>query len=128
MCTTSVDVLADSEKFPEEWLFKHRWGKGKKIKPSVLPNGNKIVFLTVGGRTSAVVPAVQRKTGPVAKEIDDEDQLDEGEKSPANGKRKRTAVKEEEEEEAKDEAFAPKRTTSRASRSSTKGITTRKRT
>lgn len=70
VCSTSIDVLADSEKFPEHWLFKHRWGKGKKNQPSVLPNGDKITFLTVGGRTSAVVPAVQKKTGAVAKEIE----------------------------------------------------------
>jgi formamidopyrimidine-DNA glycosylase len=104
VCTTSVDVLADSEQFPEEWLFKHRWSKGKKNQPSLLPNGDKIVFLTVGGRTSAVVPAVQKKTGPVAKEIsEDDDQLDEKEnKAETKGKRKRTAVKEEEDED-KDE-------------------------
>jgi formamidopyrimidine-DNA glycosylase len=72
VCSTSIDVLADSEKFPEHWLFKHRWGKGKKNQPSVLPNGDKITFLTVGGRTSAVVPAVQKKTGAVAKDIEDD--------------------------------------------------------
>ncbi|KAJ5638129.1 hypothetical protein N7490_008008 [Penicillium lividum] len=66
--TTSMDVLADSEKFPEHWLFKHRWGKGKKNQPSALPNGDKIIFVTVGGRTSAVVPAVQKKSGSGGKE------------------------------------------------------------
>lgn len=125
VCTTSVEVLADSEQFPEDWLFKHRWSKGKKNQTSALPNGNKIVFLTVGGRTSAVVPAVQRKTGPVAKEISDEDlkEEDEEEEKPAkNGKRKRTAVKKEqnEEDEDKDEATAPKRAASRRGRSTTK--------
>lgn len=68
ICGTAVDLLADAEKFPEDWLFKHRWGKGKKDAPKSLPNGEKITFLTVGGRTSAVVPSVQKKTGPVAKE------------------------------------------------------------
>ncbi|KAJ5247794.1 hypothetical protein N7468_002777 [Penicillium chermesinum] len=70
VCKTAFDLLADSEKFPEHWLFKHRWGKGKKNQPSVLPNGDKITFLTVGGRTSAVVPAVQKKTGPVTEDAD----------------------------------------------------------
>ena len=69
ICGTAVELLGDSEKFPETWLFKHRWGKGKKDATSALPNGEKIVFLTVGGRTSAVVPSIQKKTGPVAKEI-----------------------------------------------------------
>ena len=69
VCDFAVDNLADSNKFPEEWLFKHRWGKGKKDSASTLPNGSKFVFLTVGGRTSCVVPSVQKKTGPVAGDI-----------------------------------------------------------
>ena len=48
--------------------MKYRWSKGKKDK-NTLPNGNKIIFLTVGGRTSAVVPEVQKKTGPVSADI-----------------------------------------------------------
>lgn len=103
-----MDLLADSEKFPEDWLFKHRWGKGKKNQASVLPNGNKIVFLTVGGRTSAVVPAVQKKTGPVAKDINN-DEVDNDTKTPANSKRKRTNVKKEDE----DEDHPPKRAASK---------------
>ncbi|RAL12458.1 putative formamidopyrimidine-DNA glycosylase [Aspergillus homomorphus CBS 101889] len=94
VCSTSVELLADSDKFPENWLFKHRWSKGKKNVPSVLPNGEKITFLTVGGRTSAVVPSVQKKTGPVAKEVDS----DSGSGPKTNSKRKREpAVKKEEE-------------------------------
>ena len=69
VCKLSVDNLADSTKFPEEWLFKHRWGKGRKDSSTTLPNGNKFVFLTVGGRTSCVVPSVQKKTGPVAGDV-----------------------------------------------------------
>lgn len=100
VCSTALDVLADSEKFPEHWLFKHRWGKGKKDQPAVLPNGDKITYLKVGGRTSAVVPAVQKKTGAVAKDID-------GEANGAtNSKRKRT-VKQEDDSEA-DEKPEPK--------------------
>jgi formamidopyrimidine-DNA glycosylase len=71
VCGTAVELLGDSEKFPETWLFKHRWVKGKNDATSTLPNGEKIVFLTVGGRTSAVVPSIQKKTGPVAKDISD---------------------------------------------------------
>ncbi|PWY80601.1 formamidopyrimidine-dna glycosylase [Aspergillus heteromorphus CBS 117.55] len=99
VCSTSVDLLADSEKFPADWLFKHRWSKGKKNTPSVLPNGDKITFVTVGGRTSAVVPSVQKKTGPVAKDIDSTD----SHSPPAKTKRKRApAVKEEGEPEGSD--------------------------
>lgn len=86
-----MDLLADSEKFPEHWLFKHRWGKGKKNQPSVLPNGEKIIFLTVGGRTSAVVPSVQKKTGAVSKDVSDED----ADGAQTQTKRKRAAPKKE---------------------------------
>ena len=67
ICTVAVETLADSTAFPKEWLMKHRWGKGKQ--DNKLPNGAKIIFLTVGGRTSAVVPSVQKKTGPVAGDV-----------------------------------------------------------
>lgn len=97
VCTTAIDVLADSEKFPDHWLFKHRWSKGKKNQPSVLPNGDKIIFLTVGGRTSAVVPAVQKKTGAVAKDIDEDNNV-----APGNSKRKR-AIKDENDSDAENE-------------------------
>lgn len=66
VCKTAIDVKADSEKFPDGWLFRHRWDKGKKGKrPSlVLPDGRTatIKWITVGGRTSAIVEEVQ-KTG-----------------------------------------------------------------
>jgi len=64
ICQTAVDLLGDSSKFPEEWLFKHRWGKGKKDAPTTLPNGDKITHITVGGRTSCIVPSVQIVGGP----------------------------------------------------------------
>ena len=78
VCGLAVELLADSEKFPEGWLFKHRWGKGKKDASKTLPNGARITFLTVGGRTSAVIPSVQRKTGPVAGDVKSEDAAGEG--------------------------------------------------
>jgi len=108
-----VDLLADSDQFPEDWLFKHRWSKGKKNQSSALPNGNKIVFITVGGRTSAVVPAVQKKTGPVAKDIPDKD-VEGGEEAneTSNGKRKRGAIKKEDNPED-DDTIGRKRTASK---------------
>lgn len=48
--------------------MKHRWKKGSK-ESSTLPTGEKIIHLTVGGRTSAVVPSLQKKTGAVAGDI-----------------------------------------------------------
>ncbi|BGP29940.1 hypothetical protein JCM10296v2_001692 [Rhodotorula toruloides] len=61
---TAVAVDADAQKFPKDWLFKFRWGKGKRKKEGdefVLPDGSTstISFVTVGGRTSAVVDKVQ---------------------------------------------------------------------
>ena len=70
MTSLAVEKLAESTEFPEDWLFLHRWGKGKKDAPKKLPNGDRIVFLTVGGRTSAVVPSRQKKTGAVAADVE----------------------------------------------------------
>ena len=44
---------ADYKHFPPDWLFHFRWGKGKD--GSTMPDGSHITFITVGGRTSAVV-------------------------------------------------------------------------
>eukprot|EP00238_Polyblepharides_amylifera_P012295 CAMPEP_0196574770 /NCGR_PEP_ID=MMETSP1081-20130531/4406_1 /TAXON_ID=36882 /ORGANISM="Pyramimonas amylifera, Strain CCMP720" /LENGTH=381 /DNA_ID=CAMNT_0041892879 /DNA_START=56 /DNA_END=1201 /DNA_ORIENTATION=+ len=51
----AVEVGARKSKFPDSWLFHHRWGK---VAGEV--GGHPIEFLTVGGRTTAIVPAVQR--------------------------------------------------------------------
>jgi formamidopyrimidine-DNA glycosylase len=59
VCKHAVSVDADSASFPKTWLFHYRWSKGKE--PQKLPNGNKITFETVGGRTSAIVVAEQKK-------------------------------------------------------------------
>ncbi|QRV86008.1 formamidopyrimidine-DNA glycosylase [Ceratobasidium sp. AG-Ba] len=63
VCETAVAVNADSSRFPTDWLFRYRWGKGQKVKEDmILPNGEKakIEWMTVGGRTSAVVSQVQK--------------------------------------------------------------------
>lgn len=70
VCGTAVDLLADSERFPSHWLMRWRWDKGKK-EASRLPDGERIVHVEVGGRTSAVVPSRQKKTG--AADVDDEE-------------------------------------------------------
>mmetsp|Transcript_132434 Transcript_132434/g.247685 ORF Transcript_132434/g.247685 Transcript_132434/m.247685 type:complete len:336 (-) Transcript_132434:45-1052(-) len=76
VCKKACAVLADYRRFPNTWLFRYRWGKGKsaadmaerngdkdaKKCDAALPNGSPIKFMQVGGRTTAYVPAVQGKT------------------------------------------------------------------
>jgi len=111
ICSTAVELLGDSDKFPEDWLFKHRWGKGKKGTTNTMPSGEKILFLTVGGRTSAVVPSVQKKTGPVAKEMSEAEGASEDEKPKKEKGKKRKAEMEVEEVEDK---VKPKKPTAQA--------------
>ncbi|KAI0033741.1 AtMMH-1 [Vararia minispora EC-137] len=83
VCRFAVSVNADDSKFPEDWLFKHRWGKGKKSeRESVLklPSGQPatIRWITVGGRTSAYVVELQHlrspsKTASLTESIQQED-------------------------------------------------------
>ncbi|KAI0100241.1 formamidopyrimidine-DNA glycosylase [Nemania sp. FL0031] len=72
VCDTAVSHLGDSDKFPVDWLFHHRWGKGKKDAATALPSGEKIIFVTVGGRTSCVVPSRQKKTGRLVAGVKEE--------------------------------------------------------
>jgi formamidopyrimidine-DNA glycosylase len=92
ICGTAVELLGDEEKFPDTWLFNYRWGKGRKDAPKALPNGEKIVFLTVGGRTSAVIPSVQKKTGPLAKEMSEAESAGEEDAPKKKAKQKRSEV------------------------------------
>jgi formamidopyrimidine-DNA glycosylase len=71
----SVEANADADAFPEDWLFHRRWGK---VAGSV--NGSRIEFITVGGRTTAFVPALQKK-GKAG------DEASEAEAKPAKKKR-----------------------------------------
>ncbi|WPG99657.1 Hypothetical protein R9X50_00247600 [Acrodontium crateriforme] len=91
----AVSTLGDSTKFPENWIMKYRWDKGKK-NANVLPNGEKIVHLKVGGRTSAIVPSVQKKTAAVAGDVDSADLSDKEQKQPVKGKKRKTFKDEDE--------------------------------
>jgi formamidopyrimidine-DNA glycosylase len=53
---TAVRVRADSDRFPRTWLFHDRWGRNAG---AVTARGEEIRYDTVGGRTTAWVPAVQ---------------------------------------------------------------------
>jgi formamidopyrimidine-DNA glycosylase len=56
--THACKVDADYDAFPREWLFHYRWGKGKGASRHGTLDAP-IEFVTVGGRTSAVVRSVQ---------------------------------------------------------------------
>ncbi|KAI0063211.1 AtMMH-1 [Artomyces pyxidatus] len=82
VCRIAVQVNADDSKFPDDWLFKHRWdkgkGKAKKAKgrePLKLPSGEPatIKWVTVGGRTSAYVTELQHLPKASRVEADHED-------------------------------------------------------
>lgn len=53
----AVAVGADYERFPSSWLFSHRWGKKANSKVAA---GHAIEHTTIGGRTTAWVPDIQK--------------------------------------------------------------------
>ncbi|MCW5935932.1 MAG: hypothetical protein KIT11_01315 [Fimbriimonadaceae bacterium] len=53
----AVEVEADADRYPEGWLFHHRWG-GRRGKDEI--EGRPIRRETIGGRTAAWVPSLQR--------------------------------------------------------------------
>lgn len=56
---TACQLDSDLDQMPDDWLVHYRWSKRLR-EPQKMPDGNVIRFLTVGGRTSAVVPSRQR--------------------------------------------------------------------
>ncbi|KAJ6818569.1 formamidopyrimidine-DNA glycosylase isoform X1 [Iris pallida] len=56
----AVEVGADSSEYPSNWIFHSREKKPGKA----FVDGKKIEFITVGGRTSAYVPELQKLNGP----------------------------------------------------------------
>lgn len=117
VCQLAVDKLGDSNEFPEHWLFNHRWGKGDKDSSTKLPNGEKLAFITVGGRTSCYAPGVQKKTGAVAAFAKTAAEKSGSDKvKPAKGKSVKAEPKEEEDDDEKEavEVTKPKRSRKQA--------------
>ena len=54
---TAVDCLLTKQEFPAQWLFHYRWNKKKKTKDS---KERTVTFVSSGGRTSAIVPSIQK--------------------------------------------------------------------
>lgn len=107
VCTTAVETLADSKQFPEDWIMKYRWDKGKKDS-NVLPNGEKIVHLKVGGRTSAIVPSRQKKTAAVAGDLEGDEGDDVEEKPAAKGRKRKSKADDGDEDEVAEKPAAKK--------------------
>lgn len=61
--STAVECLNDGEQLPEHWLFHRRWrgGGSSGTKNSKDFNGKTISFVKSGGRSSAIVPSLQKK-------------------------------------------------------------------
>ncbi|CAM9850552.1 unnamed protein product, partial [Discosporangium mesarthrocarpum] len=62
VCQVAVTAEADYSRFPADWLFHHRWGKGKGSNEGTprVSTGHRVMFDTVGGRTTAIVPEIQK--------------------------------------------------------------------
>ena len=85
---TAVNLHCAGQDFPEDWLFHYRWDKGKRGGGKTggkddckLPDGRKVTFENVGGRTSAVVLQVQKftkmRTDSMKRKMAEERNLDE---------------------------------------------------
>jgi hypothetical protein len=122
VCRTAVAAEGDSDRFPKDWLFHHRWEKRSKEKRTTV-DGYPITFLTVGGRTSAVVLARQSPHGAPTvetKEVEPDDDEDSGEpKAKKTGKRKARATGGGESESKQDGATTKQRKKGRQSRKAT---------
>jgi formamidopyrimidine-DNA glycosylase len=74
------DCDGNSEMFPKDWLFHYRWDKKLGKASPKLPNGNSVIYETIGGRTTAIVPKEQLKNGYYRlhpyKESEDDDLVD----------------------------------------------------
>ena len=61
---TAIDCIARGDDFPRDWIFHVRWnkrrttsGSNNKVKDF---KGRMVEFVTSGGRTSAIVPSIQK--------------------------------------------------------------------
>jgi formamidopyrimidine-DNA glycosylase len=114
VCQTAVDTLAIADDFPEncsclpsiEYRMLTIKGIMKHRKAGKIPTGEKITLLKVGGRTSAMVPSLQKKTGGTA-DGEEKPKKEKAEKAPKSaGSAKKRKVKEEDDEPVKAEKAA----------------------
>lgn len=75
---TAVELKTQSKRLPSDWLFHRRWSKvAAKKETQKTVEGHAIAFATVGGRTSAYVPALQ----PAPEGFVNDDEAGEGPKA-----------------------------------------------
>lgn len=60
VCNESVRVEGEVERFAEDWLMLYRWGKRRKNVVQKTPQGYRVDYITIGGRTSCYVPELQK--------------------------------------------------------------------
>lgn len=60
VCSESVRVEGEVVQFPEDWLMLYRWGKRRKNVVQKTPQGHRVDYITIGGRTSCYVPELQK--------------------------------------------------------------------
>ena len=61
--TTAVRCLMEGVEFPNDWLFHRRWrngGGGKNASSTKDVNGHTIMFIQLGGRSTALVLSIQK--------------------------------------------------------------------
>jgi formamidopyrimidine-DNA glycosylase len=64
----AISCYRKDEDFPKEWIFHYRWSKGKKEGAKDC-HGRAVTFVTSGGRTSAIVPSIQKLKGQKAASV-----------------------------------------------------------
>ncbi|GFR41350.1 hypothetical protein Agub_g1963, partial [Astrephomene gubernaculifera] len=94
----AVEAEADADRFPKDWLFHHRWTNKRASKSA---DGHPIEFVTVGSRTSAFVPALQKLKGGTAAAATAGGDAAEGDASGTGHKRGRGATRKGKAAEAK---------------------------
>ncbi len=74
---TGNECLAAKTAFPDDWIFHRRWSKGRGGDTPKDAKGRSITYLKSGGRTSAIVTAIQkkrsRKSTTIGKKVEKDD-------------------------------------------------------
>lgn len=116
---TAVDHLKRNEDFPDDWMFEYRWTK--KRKEAKDSQGRVIAFVKSGGRTSAIVPTIQKlqgrektpkkKAGAKADTTEDVEEPSQQKKIAAKRKTVKNGASKKEEEEKPNTKTRPKKAT-----------------